>query len=75
MKRIRFKNNEFGDKKFYQIVFERKKSSVIWGGIISKGGDRYYPAPKNWTYKEVKFKPIDRNQVFGSPGRPAISYF
>ena len=38
--------------------------------IISKGGDRYYPEPKNWTYKEVKFKPIDRNKYFGMPGRP-----
>ena len=75
MKRIKFKDNIFGDKKFYQIVFEQKKTSEIWGGITSKTGDRYYPAPKNWTYKEVKFKPIDRNQVFGMPGNSAISYF
>ena len=75
MKRIKFKNNIFGDKKFYQIVFEQKKTSEIWGGITSKTGDRYYPEPKNWTYKEVKFKPIDRNKYFGMPGNSAISYF
>ena len=75
MKRIKFKNNIFTHKKFYQIVFDQKKSSEIWGGVISKSGERYYPEPKNWTYKEIKFKPIDRNHYFGCPGKPAISYF
>lgn len=73
--KIKFKNNTFGEKKFYQVVFQQKKASVIWGGITSKTGDNYYPQPKNWTCKEIKFKPIDKNKYFGMPGKSAISYF
>jgi len=65
MKRIKFKNNTFGEKKFYQIVFEQKKTSTIWGGIRSSiRNDMYYPEPQNWSYKEIKFD-----------GHEAISYY
>ena len=85
MKRVKFKNDEFGDKKFYQIVFDRKKISEIWGAVISSTKQHYYPEPSNWTYKEIKFKPMDRSipseylsndsSLIGMPGREAISYY
>jgi len=65
MKRLNFRNNVFGEKKFYQIVFERKKVSTIWGGITSSiKREMYYPEPQNWSYKEIKFN-----------GYEAISYY
>ena len=80
MKKLKFKyivgeGYVFGEKKFYKIIFNQKKISQIWGAIISSTQEKYFPAPLKWSYKEIKFKPIDGNLYIGMPGRSAISYY
>ena len=43
-----------GIKSFIKLFLIERKSQ------ISSTKQHYYPEPSNWTYKEIKFKPMDR---------------